>query len=140
MLTLWSENGRKPAWGTGVALAGSKRGWVDFGSTGADALRSTQGRRPGEQNDYKKVTSGEHGGDAGARGAVGTRPICIRRVSKSLGSRCAVLSRCGVSVSFLLCLPPATRKAYPLPRRVHCNAPIGSDTGLRLKIAKRGQF
>ena len=121
-------------------MAGSKRGRVDFGSTGADALRSTQGRRPGEQNDYKKVTSGEHGGDAGARGAVGTRPICIRRVSKSLGSRCAVFSRCGVSVSFLLCLPPATRKAYPILSRVHCNAPIGSNTGLRLKIAKRGQF
>ena len=34
----------------------------------------------------------------------------------------------------------STRKAYPLLRRVHCNAPIGSDTGLRLKIAKRGQF
>ncbi len=33
-----------------------------------------------------------------------------------------------------------TRKAHPLPHRAHCNAPIGSDTGLRLKNAKRGQF
>lgn len=46
---------------TGVALADSKRGWAEFGSTGAATLRCTTGRRPSEQNDDKKVTSGEHG-------------------------------------------------------------------------------
>ena len=30
-----------------------------------------------------------------------------------------------------------TRKAHPLPHRVHCNAPIGSDTGLLQKNVKR---
>ena len=46
---------------TGVALADSKRGRADFGSTGADALRSAADRRPGEQSDYKTVPAGEHG-------------------------------------------------------------------------------
>jgi hypothetical protein len=47
--------------GTGVALADSKRGRADFGSTGADALRSAADRRPGEQSDYKTVPADEHG-------------------------------------------------------------------------------
>lgn len=47
--------------GTGIALVDSKRCRVDFGSPVADALGSATGGRLGEQNDYEKVTSGEHG-------------------------------------------------------------------------------
>lgn len=46
---------------TGVAVADSKRDRADFGSTGAAALQSAAGRRPGEQYDYKTVLPGEHG-------------------------------------------------------------------------------
>lgn len=78
----------------------------------------------GEQTGYSAVPAGEHGDDKTVTyrsqkgymgGAAGVHPCCIRRVSKSLRNRCAVLSRCGVSVSFLLYPPPAATPMPPEP-------------------------
>ncbi len=88
----------------------------------ASAIRKHVAGR--EQNGYSAVPAGEHGDDKTVTrrsqkgymgGAAGVRPCCIRCVSKSLRNRCAVLSRCGVSVSFLLYPPPAATPTPPEP-------------------------